>query len=307
MASIVLELQSELVGSEIRLSSSLRKGLLIATKLGLSELEKWLISELEGYNLTNELPEYRKLQGVLYYNNPYIGTRPVGIPDNDLEKTITKKPMAYPISELEKILESQGKDNNANLTSTFPGGMQVKMQKMCGFSADYRFILHLEYYQIEGIVEAVRNTLLKWTLQLEEDGILGDGIVFSTKEKEAAKASIYNTTYVFNAPIQNSQIQSHTQKSTQLMNVETPNYDEMKVVVEQILDKVDELGIGSAKVNEVKADLNTMAAQLKSSAPKMGVLKECWQSTRNILEGTTGSLVASGLMAKIQWLSEVLK
>jgi hypothetical protein len=49
-----------------------------------------------------------------------------------------------------------------------------------------------------------------------------------------------------------------------------------------------------------------MITQLKSSNPQISVLKECWASARNILEGTTGSLVASGVMNKVTWLSQLL-
>ncbi len=38
------------------------------------------------------------------------------------------------------------------------------------------------------IIEKVKNTVLEWTLKLEEEGVLGEGMRFSDKEKQNAKA-----------------------------------------------------------------------------------------------------------------------
>jgi hypothetical protein len=46
-------------------------------------------------------------------------------------------------------------------------------------------------------IDAVRTRILVWSLELETQGILGDGIVFSKKEKEKATSTpsidIHNT------------------------------------------------------------------------------------------------------------------
>ncbi|AIF51242.1 hypothetical protein [Pelosinus sp. UFO1] len=306
MPSIVLEFQNEIIMSNSRLTDLLRKGLLIAKKLKLSEFENWIINELDGYKSMEYLPEYRKLQGLLYFSNPYTGTRPVGISNGDLEKTITTRPMFYSVSELEAMSKKQ-KEDGGSFEVVFPGGMQLKLQEMCGCSSDYRFVLHLQIYQIEGIVDAVRNTLLKWALQLGEDGILGDGIVFSDKEKEAAALPRYSTVNYFYAPVQNSQIQQQTQGSTQSLTVEQVDFEKIKETVQDILTKLDTLGVEGSQKEDLGVELQTMFSQLKSSNPKIGVLRECWASARNILEGVTGGLIASGLAVKIQWLSELLK
>ena len=36
------------------------------------------------------------------------------------------------------------------------------------------------------IIEKVKNTVLEWTLKLEEEGVLGEGMRFSVKETHSA-------------------------------------------------------------------------------------------------------------------------
>ncbi|SFM11687.1 AbiTii domain-containing protein [Pelosinus propionicus] len=302
MASVVLELQAELIKSDSRLSDLLRKGLLISKKLHLKDFETWILNELEGYNVSTPLPEYRILYGKLYTFNALVGKRIMSISDKSFEELLSKRPMHYPMPELEKMIEDSTNQNT--LEFVFSGEFQSKLQNLWG--REYRFSLHLEQYQLEGIVGAVKTALLKWVLQLESDGILGDGIVFSDKEKESA-ALRHHTVNNFYAPVQNSQIQQHTQGSTQSLTVEQVDFGKIKETVQDILTKLDTIDVVDNQREDLGVELQTMISQLKSSNPKIGVLKECWASARNILEGTTGSLIASGLAAKIQFLSELLK
>ena len=70
------------------------------------------------------------------------------------------------------------------------------------------------------IIEKVKNTVLEWTLKLEEEGVLGEGMRFSDKEKQNAKAlpqtvnNYYGATNVINAPIEGMQIVSGNEHVT---------------------------------------------------------------------------------------------
>ena len=46
--------------------------------------------------------------------------------------------------------------------------------------------LFLSVSSVHGILDAVRNSLLDWTLKLETAGVTGDGLVFSAEEKHQA-------------------------------------------------------------------------------------------------------------------------
>src|SRR5688500_16815305 len=46
--------------------------------------------------------------------------------------------------------------------------------------------------ELHGIVAAVRDTILQWSLRLERDGILGEGMTFSREEVQKAANTTYN-------------------------------------------------------------------------------------------------------------------
>ena len=78
-----------------------------------------------------------------------------------------------------------------------------------------------------GVLDAVRNAILDWTLKLEQDGILGEGMTFSTEEKQTAmnNGPTYNIAGNFHGVIgnvssQHAQIGSFGQIEPQLKAAE---------------------------------------------------------------------------------------
>lgn len=70
MSSIVLDLQNEGTKADCDIVSVLRKAHLIAAKLGLTDFDKWILCELNGYQNNDKVPDYRKIRGVLKAFNP---------------------------------------------------------------------------------------------------------------------------------------------------------------------------------------------------------------------------------------------
>ena len=69
--------------------------------------------------------------------------------------------------------------------------------------------VQLDAAQLQGILDSVRTTILEWSLKLEEDGILGDGMSFSREEKQLASSNTYHIE-TFIGQVSNSQI--HTDR-----------------------------------------------------------------------------------------------
>ena len=63
MSSIVLDLQNEVTKPDCDIVSVLRKAHLIAIKLGLTDFDKWIFCELNGYQNEDTVPDYRKIRG----------------------------------------------------------------------------------------------------------------------------------------------------------------------------------------------------------------------------------------------------
>lgn len=177
--SIVLQLQSLASDPNSNIEELLNKSLLVARKLKIKEFRKWCELELEGYE-KNTLPEYRKFRGQLKVFNPYHGFQTFIIPD-DLDEVVTSISINLSVGEINNLLKQDG-DSFENVISN-----QAKRQLMSlqgGYDLEPRVIFKRS--QLLGITSKLRNIILNWSLQLEEDGILGKGLKFSDKEKEAA-------------------------------------------------------------------------------------------------------------------------
>jgi AbiTii-like protein len=61
MSSIVSHLQLEALDRNVRVSDLLRKSLVVARKLKLSELQSSIEKELSGYRQTDEVTDYREV------------------------------------------------------------------------------------------------------------------------------------------------------------------------------------------------------------------------------------------------------
>lgn len=75
---IIQELQAEIINPDADINNILRKALLVSHKLQLTEFEKWIKNELNGYSTTDDLPEFRQnIKGQLKYINPFHGWCPI--------------------------------------------------------------------------------------------------------------------------------------------------------------------------------------------------------------------------------------
>ncbi|AFY75440.1 hypothetical protein Syn7502_03611 (plasmid) [Synechococcus sp. PCC 7502] len=187
MSYLVLDLQKEALDPSISTLSLLRKALLVATKLKLEDFKEWINSELNGYQNMLVLPEYRHLKGLIEYHLPSHGWRPIVGDDQDeiFESLQGRSKYLYSaISDLE-ILFNQSK----NLQVRDAPELERKIYDF--YSIDLKIMLCIMNVSIGRILETIRNTILRWSLELEEKGILGEGMTFSQQEKESAAQHKY--------------------------------------------------------------------------------------------------------------------
>lgn len=71
--------------------------------------------------------------------------------------------------------------------SSFSGEQQVLLNQLFDNYFDTEFKIFIGQNNIVGIIEAVNNCLLEWTLKLEEQGILGENMRFTVEETQSAK------------------------------------------------------------------------------------------------------------------------
>lgn len=137
------------------------------------------------------------------------------------------------------------------------------------------------------IVDAVRTIILNWALTLEADGILGEGLLFTPQEQDAAGRSSQNVTNFF-GPVQSPQIQQGGAQPIQVSA--TFEFDAAAILqfVQSLRHEMGSLGLADVQQQEAEADLRTVEAQLESPKPKSSIVRTGLQSIRRILEGAGG-------------------
>jgi hypothetical protein len=206
MSSLVLELQRDALTSSISILVLLRKALVVARKLNIQEFQLWIEKELNGYPEKSELPQYRFIFGELKALNPYRGWIPVIVPAL-IHDFISKRPVHQRISEIESLIENT-KDKNSSLI-TMPQGLASLLREYDDIP--YEIQIHIDPSQARGVLEAVRDVVLNWSLKLEEDGILGEGMTFSPEEKQIASRHDYSS--LIQIKVEQFQMQSSSSES----------------------------------------------------------------------------------------------
>ena len=189
MDSFILDLQEKIISSECDVTTILRQAHLIASKLELKDFDQWISYELNGYPNPGSCPDYRKVKAKLMARNAFGSLTPVIIPDIKLEDTIGDHRFSESISEIEKLCRNP-KENEA-LLITLPGILTQQLNNL--FRTQREYVLLCSYTSVEDIVDKVKNAILNWSIRLEKEGILGEGMKFNNEEKQASKAMSHDT------------------------------------------------------------------------------------------------------------------
>lgn len=281
MSSLVQEIQRDATDPDVGVSLLLRKALIVATKLKVTDETHWIRSELSGYDRElDEIPGYRELRGLPQVHNPYHGFIPFQMPAA-VQDIICKVPCGYSAAEIESLL--QNSDGMIRLgfstkaTEFLLKSMEVQMQPSMILSAS----------SFVRILDTVRNRVLQWALDLEEAGILGDGMSFSTTEVQAAQqvTNIVNNIGTMN----NSQLQQLS-SGGQSFKLEQCRED-----LSSLLVTIKSAAASTAQATQVNVDADTVLVQLQSKEPKRGIIEESLKSLREVLESAAGSALGDQL------------
>lgn len=292
MGSLVLELPSDAMESSSPATSLIRKALVVARKLGQSDMEAWADAELNGYGAGIEVPEYRNLVGDVRARNPFHGWVPVIIDNAELAETIRSMPCRQAMSELQDILD-RGEGKSSPHIPFHPAGQEA-LRNLTNSTTD--FTLFVDLSRIAGVLEGARNVVLSWALQLEEDGILGEDLSFSSKEKEAAAVSHYNVNN-FYGDVSQAQVHQSSGDNSEHSSTLQVDADALRELTNSIRASVADLALDAQIEAELKAELATLDAQVDSPKPKPAIVQGTLHSIRSILEGAAGGAGAHLLIA----------
>lgn len=183
---IVLQLQELASDNDHDISELLRKALVVATKLQLADFKSWILSELNGYEDMNALPDYRRIRGDLRVQNPFHGLIPFSIHQPEIHEIVTEVLVGDSVSSIQQVLNSP---EGGSICFFFGPEQEAALMRMQGDFAPLRPVRVVGENQLNAILNSVRTRMLEWALSLEGEGILGDGLSFSKKEKDIAMTS----------------------------------------------------------------------------------------------------------------------
>lgn len=278
MSSLVQEIQRDALDPKVGVSDLLRKALVVSTKLKIGEDTAWIKAELSGYSGEATLPDYRELRGLPQVHNPRNGYIPFRMPA-EMELEFCRLPMGFSVAEVEALLRKEDEGLRFSfppvVTAHFLKHMEVQIQPSLFISGS---VFH-------GVLDAIRNRVLQWALDLEMAGVVGDGMSFSPTDVKAAQHVTNITNNI--GSMHNSQLQqlSAGQQSYQMME----RRDELVALLKEIKNVANSQG----GPGQVTVDVDTVLVQLQSEAPKRGIVEESLKSLRTVLEGATGGALSS--------------
>jgi len=296
MKSIVLDLQRYSQDSSISICDLLRKSLIVARKLKINKFRNWVENELNGYKNQNDVPEYRNVFSELRAYNPYHGWQPIVFEYDEDAEIFHRSKITQAISSIEQLA-----NKNRTLHITIPPIVLSDLFERIKGVRDFQ--IQTSPSQLCDIINAVRNIVLDWSLNLEEDGILGNDIGFDeTEVKKAKDIKVHIETYIENAT--SSQIQTNSNQSEQhlAINSQLP-IDDLKQLTEFLKNNLNEFEINTENKRILESDIGSIELQLDSPKPKSSILKQGLESMGSILKGASGNILAAKAIESIANIS----
>ena len=181
-------------------------------------------------------------------------------------------------------------------TYKFPAEQTAQLMKMTDSPIIMEIALFISIHHIGEIIERVKNTLLEWTLKLEEEGIVGENMVFNKSEKESAKDVPQQINYygtVINGSVTNSQIVSGNNNSN------TFNYEIVTEVIDEIKTALEKHSF-TPDDKETALELLADISEKIESKKKPSLIKAGLIGLKDFLLNCGAGVLASLIQMKIQ-------
>lgn len=273
----------------------MHKAYFVAKKLKVTEFQEWLNNEINGYKNNEIVPDYRIGIGALKCYNPYRGWVSVLIEDPHEHQSISELKFIQPISELEKLSLS-----NNNLRYQLSGSLILSLGHLCNNHTDYTLIFSSA--QIMKIISAVRKLILDWSVDLEERGIMGNGLSFTNDEQKKAQQTI-NTNNIFYGDVFHPQIQQHTNNSNQSVDIEHLDINKLNQLIKDIKENVIKIEFSDdAQKSTFNSQIEIIESQVDKVMPNKSIIKSCLLEMKQIACNVATTIITKGIIAEINSL-----
>lgn len=264
----------------------LNKVLVAAQRLGDDSMRDFSRSELNGYQ-GSELPEHRQIRGQLAAQGSWREWVPVQVSPKLAFMEIAKFP--HGVAHLEQLVAGAA---DGSVQITFSASQQEMLRRVFEVERDFVFHLLVPNASVVQCLQQVRTKVIDWAATMEREGVVGEGLSFTTAEKRVATAIshvVNNYGVISGSPILQG---ANGRQEVQL----GPDLSSLAELMEIVIRHADQLG---ASAGEAAGDANTVLAQLSSGRPKEGIVRASLESLRSILENAAGSWLADQVLPKL--------
>ncbi|MFM5126101.1 hypothetical protein ACET92_07600 [Aeromonas veronii] len=282
MSALIPELVNMASDPTVMTADLLRRALVASRRLLLSGDTNWITQELHGYVKVEDVPDYRIITGQLSAYSQRHGLRDLNVTSAVHAEPLSMCPLVQAIGEVESWLLEE----DSMVTISFPPEQEdaIKRQLPMGVKPVRRFALS----HVRGVVDAVRNRVLCWALDLEVNGVVGEGMSFTPQEQLQAQQLIIQ----INGNVHGSQLMVSSPGSQQQQNAPNPQKSEALAALQPWLQQEPNAGeLRPETYSELLADLDTLKAQATSPKPKWLVIGAVASNALTILEETSSDIL----------------
>ncbi|WP_449412065.1 AbiTii domain-containing protein [Pandoraea soli] len=305
MPGLVEELQRKALDRTCSIADLLRHALLTARKLKVASTAAWIDAELNGYGFSPDVPDYRILYGQPLAKSPFQGWIPVRMPNAELTIKISQINLGHRIAEVDASVDQE---KGAHMAYSFPTEKAYVLRNI--LATDWELCIKVPKSSVSGILDQVRSKILEWAIALEESGVRGEGLSFSDQEVEAARGVVTFVTNNNYSNINHSQIQHHSNGSSQTLTISAQTSQDMQALVAKLREGVKSAEIEAGLREDLLSDLDTAELQLASKKAKPGIVRAALESFSSTLASNLGGAIAGNAhdwaLQAGSWISNAL-
>lgn len=169
--------------------------------------------------------------------------------------------------------------------------------KELGFDREYSFQLG-SYLNGENLLE---NVTVGGGVQLTHYGVQEVEEAIANPNEPTEHFAPFNIINI--GTMTNSQIQQATTNSTQSQIIDQTKISELQEILQKISDSLERLELQVTDKEDLKTEIETMTAQLKSSSPKKSIISECIGTMTRTLGNAASSTLVSELIDALNSIS----
>ena len=153
--------------------------------------------------------------------------------------------------------------------------------------------------------QQIRNNILEWAIQLEENGIIGNGLTF-TKEEQVKAISVTNHIINnFNGDLTQLQIQQNNRDISQSISNKDIykrkiDMDKIKLLLHEIQEKQPQIEFkNKSNQKNFNIKINILKQEVNSATPNKNKIIDAVASIKKIIESISANLITRGIIHMI--------